>query len=298
MLDRFQGLQIFAALARLGSFTAAAAETGVSRPMASKHIRELEARLGVRLFNRTTRSTKLTDAGRIYLERVSGLLDGLAETEVRLSDAQDTVRGTLRVAAPPAFGAFYLAPIIARFMAQHPEVRVRLDLSDRRFDLVEEAIDVEITVRELEDSSFVARRLGEVNMRVCAAPSYLESCGKPRRPEELARHDCLIYSNNPATMVADWQFRRRGESFHVTVKGRFASNVGDALCQYAQSGTGLVRLPDYIVREPIGRGRLVSILDNFAPALRPIHAVYAHRQYLPARLRQFLEFAANELGRH
>ena len=295
MLDRFVGLQIFTAVARHGSFTVAADEVGVSRAMASKHIRALESRLGVRLFNRTTRSIRITEAGQTYLERATALLEDFDNLEAELVETQRALRGTLNIAAPPAFGAQYLAPVVASFMQQHEHIEVCLNLSDRRFDLIEESIDLEVTVRELEDSSFIARRLGEVTMMTCASPDYLIRCGIPRRPEQLDSHNCLIYSNNPAQMSADWQFQRRGKAFQIRVSGNFMSNVGDALCQHAISGSGIVRLPDYLVRIPVEAGTLVPVLENFSPPLRPVHALYPHRQFQLARVKQFLDFAESAL---
>lgn len=296
MLDRFTSMQVFLSLVRHGTFAAAADEMGLSRAMASKHIQALESHLGVRLFNRTTRTTRLTEAGERYYESISHLLDELDHIETRLSDEAGSVRGQLAIAAPPAFGSFHIAPIVADFMAAYPQVQVRLHLVDREVDLLEDNIDIAVTVGELEDSSYIARKLGQVRMLVCASPDYLAAHGRPRRPEDLVRHDCLIYSTSSPNLQADWQFRRHGELFEVRVQGQFVCNVGNALRTMAVAGRGVARLPDYMVRRHLKENLLEEVLTRFSPPLRPVYALYPHRERLPGKVVGFLEFAARALG--
>jgi len=210
----------------------------------------------------------------------------------RLGEEAASVRGLLTVAAPPAYGAFVLAPIVADFMSHHPEINVRMALADRPVDLVDEGIDIAITVRELADSSNVARRLSAVSLIVCGAPSYCARHGLPLRPEDLTHHNCLPYAEAGAHLHTAWQFRRDGNLFDVRVQGNFVSNVGNALRNVALGGTGLVRLPDYIVAADLASGALVELLADFAPPLRPVHALYPHRDHLPRKVRSFLEFAS------
>jgi DNA-binding transcriptional LysR family regulator len=292
MLDRFTSMQVFLALVRRGTFAAAADEVGVSRAMASKHIRALEARLGLRLFNRTTRRTRLTEAGERYFRQVDTLLADLDSIEARLGEEAASVRGLLTLAAPPAYGAFVLAPIVAAFMSTYPEISVCMTLADRPVDLVDEGIDVAITVRDLTDSSNVARRLSAVRLIVCGAPAYLVRHGTPHRPEDLTRHNCLPYAEAGAHLHTDWQFLYNGETFDIRVQGNFVSNVGNALRNLAVSGVGLVRLPDYIVATDLASGALVELLADFAPPLRPVYALYPHREHLPRKVLSFLDFAA------
>ena len=292
MLDRFTGMEVFLALVRRGTFAAAADEVGLSRAMASKHIQALERRLGVRLFNRTTRSTRLTEAGERYYRDIETLLGELEQVEARLGEEAATVRGVLTIAAPPAYGAVHVAPIVAAFMARYPEIKVRLTLADRAVDLVEEGIDIAITVRELADVSYVARRLGAVRLVVCAAPAYLARHGVPRRPRELGDHNCLAYAETVAHLHADWQFRQEGRIVDVRAHGNFVSNVGNALRNLAVAGCGIVRLPDYIVTAELASGALVEILADFAAPLRPVHALYAHRVQVPRKIAAFLDYAS------
>jgi len=291
MLDRYTSMQVFLALVRRGTFTAAATELGISRAMASKHIQALEDHLGVRLFNRTTRNNRLTAAGARYFERVDALLAELDEVEASLGEEAARVSGTLTLAAPPAFGTIHVAPLVAAFMARHPDVRLRLTLADRRLDLVDEGIDAAVTVRELEDTSYIARYLTSVRLIVCAAPAYLERHPAPATPEDLVGHNCLTYAESGASMRAQWQFRAAGAPLDVRVDGNFVSNVGAALRNVALAGHGIARLPDYIVAADLADGHLIALLDDWAPALRPVHVLYPHREHVPARLRAFLDFA-------
>ncbi|MGE0484668.1 MAG: LysR substrate-binding domain-containing protein [Gammaproteobacteria bacterium] len=296
MLDRFTSMQVFLALVRRGTFAAAAEELGISRAMASKHIQALEDHLGLRLFNRTTRTTRLTEPGERYYERVYRLLNELDNIEARLSEEVGSVRGMLAIAAPPAFGAFHVAPVVGEFMRTYPDVQVRLVLADRPIDLVDEGIDVAITVRELADTSYIARRLSAVRMLVCAAPAYLTAHGRPRNPEDLVAHNCLIYSETPTHMHAEWQFRRGTGGFGVRVHGNFVSNVGNAIRNLALAGQGIARLPDYIVADDINRGTLAEVLARFSPPLRPVYALYPHRDHLPGKVVRFLDFAARSFA--
>ena len=293
MLDRLLSMQVFLAVARHGTFTAAAEELGLSRAMASKHLQTLETHLGVRLVNRTTRTTRLTEAGARYYEQLSVLLTELDDVEAGIGQDATQVRGTLTVAAPPGYGATHVAPIVGAFMRHHPGIRVRLVLIEGQPDLVDAGIDVAITVRELADTSYIARKLGAVRLIVCAAQHYLDSRGRPRKPADLVDHNCLIYAETAAQLRAEWLFRRRGHTLPQAVTGNFVSNVGQAIRELAIAGGGVARLPDYLVEDALKTGELVEVLQTFAPPLRPVHALYAHRDHLPAKVLRFLEYAAD-----
>lgn len=292
MLDRLTSMQVFLTVVRSGKFAKAASELGLSRAMATKHVRSLEDHLGVRLLNRSTRVTRLTEAGRRYYEQIAELLTQLDLIESRLSDDTAEVRGMLAVAAPPLFGALHLAPVIAAFMTNFPEVKVRLTLTDRAIDLVDEGIDVAVSVRELADSSYIARRLTAVRMTVCASPDYLAARGRPQHPRDLAGHNCLLFAEQPLQHAAEWRFQHDAEPLTVRVHGDLVSNAGDALRNIAAQGRGIVRLPHYIVADDLATGRLLAILEPYEPALRTVYALYAHRNHQPGKLRAFLDFAS------
>lgn len=295
MLDRYTSMQVFLSLVRRGTFAAAADELGISRAMASKHIQALETRLGVVLFNRTTRTTRLTEAGERYFLQLDLLLAELDTLERRLGKEAAGVRGTLTIAASPAYGALRIAPVIADFMACYPDVRVRLTLADRLADLVEDGVDIAITAAEVDDPTCVSRRLSAMRMVVCATAEYLARHGRPQQPEHLIRHNCLVHAEAVIRLHGEWQFRRRESCFNVRVAGDFASNVGSALRDLAVAGHGIVRLPDYIVSNDLANGTLLEILDDFAPPLCPIHALHLHREHLPRKIGAFLDFACEAL---
>jgi len=290
MLDRITSIQVFLAVALKGSFTQAAAELDMSRAMVSKHVQALEEHLGVRLFNRNTRSIHLTEAGNAYRSRIDPVLSALAQIETNIGDMSDSAGGTLAVAAPTSFGLFHLAPIIARYMAANPEVAVQLMLTDRSVNLIDEGFDVAIQIRELTDSSLVARRLSEVKMIACAAPDYLAEHGEPQRPQELETHNCLVFSEIVHRDHGTWMFGPQADPLSVDVRGNLVSNQGDALRIAAVAGRGIVRLPSYIVRDDIASGRLTAILTDFDPQIRPIYAVYPHREFLASKVRRFVDY--------
>ena len=292
MLDRLTSMRVFVALIRLGTFAAAADALGMSRAMASKHLRALEDHLGARLVNRTTRAMRLTAAGTRYFERVHTLLDDLADIESMVSAESDHIVGRLTVAAPPAYGVIRLVPRIAEFMALHPALTVKLVSTDRLVDLVEDGVDVAITVRDLEDSSNVARHLTSVRLLVCGAPAYLAQAGIPEHPSELSAHNCLVFSPSETSHATVWQFQHGDATDDSAVSGDLTANTGDALRAAAVAGRGLARLPDYLVERDIEAGLLEPVLQGYAPPARPVHALYAARRHLPARVRHFIDFLA------
>ena len=295
MLDRFTSMRIFVAIARRGSFAEGAEEIGVSRAMASKHIKALESHLGVRLLNRTTRSIGLTEVGQIYLERIGVLLEQLETIEQQATNQSVEPKGNLAIAAPTSFGAFHLAPVVAAYMTKYPDINIRLTLTDRNVDLIDEGFDLAVRVGELEDSSHIARRLGMVRMVVCAAPDYLARHGEPQQPSDLERYNCLIFSETGIKAKTEWPFTIGGRAMSISARGDLVSNRGDALRVAAMAGRGIVRLPDYMVEEVLGNGDLIAVLTDFEPPRKPIYAVYLHREMLPSKIRTFVDYAATAL---
>jgi DNA-binding transcriptional LysR family regulator len=279
---------VFLAVARHGSFSAAADELGLSKAMISRHVSRLESRLGVRLLNRTTRRVGLTEAGTAYRDRMKELLEDFHETEQSVANLSTEPRGMLRVLAPTSFGSFHLARAVADFRKAYAEVDVDLVLTDRPGDLVEEGMDLAIRVGDLEDSSFVARKLAQARVVVCAAREYLDAHGRPKHPDDLRRHDCLVYTGRQ--LSGDWSFTIDGTVRMDRFEGHIRSNIGDALRVAALQGSGVVQMPTYMVGLDIAAGRLEVVLENFEPPPRPIHAIYLYRRYLSAKVRTFVNF--------
>lgn len=297
MLDRITSIEVFLSVARHGSFSKAAQSLDMSRAMVSKHVKALEEKLGVRLFNRNTRSIHLTEAGNAYRARVHPLIDGLTDIETNIADMGSRVAGTLAVTAPTTFGTFHLSPLVASYMADFPDVLVQLMLTDRSVNLIEEGFDVGIQIRELDDSSLVARRLQQVDVLTCAAPSYLAAHGEPRHPRDLSAHKCLGFAEAVHTDHVTWIFNVDGAGVSIDVEAAMISNQGDALRIAAIAGRGVVNLPGYIVADDIAAGRLVHILSPFSSHTRPIYVVYPHREYLGSKVRTFVDYLAEVLGR-
>lgn len=287
-MDRLTSIEVFLEVARHESFSAAADELGLSKAMVSRHVGQLENKLGVRLLNRTTRSVGLTEAGSAYRDRMKELLEDLEETEQSVAKLNTEPRGMLRVLAPTSFGSFHLARAIADFRKTYPEVDVDLVLTDRPGDLVEEGLDLAIRVGELEDSNLVARKLAQARVVVCASPQYLEAHGRPRHPDDLRRHDCLVYTGRQ--LSGDWSFTIDGTVRMDRLEGHIRSNIGDALRVAALQGSGIVQMPTYMVGLDIAARRLEVVLENFEPPPRPVYATYLYRRYLSAKVRAFVNF--------
>ena len=217
------------------------------------------------------------------------MLAELAALEHAVGQFSDAPHGLLKVLAPTSFGSFQLAPVIAEYAQRYPSVQVQLNLSDRPTGLMEEGVDVEIHIGALPDSSLVARRIAEVQLIVCGTPEYLERHGVPTTLADLARHNCLRYSQG--SRKGSWLFRVDGEDVATRVQGDFEATTGDAVRMAALGGLGLVQLPSYMVREDLAAGRLRAVLTASAPAPVPLYAVYAHRD-LSATVRAFVELLA------
>ncbi len=287
-MDKLTSMKVFVRVAKLGSFSAAAEDLGISKAMASKHITALENTLGVRLLNRTTRKISLTEVGSAYRERVKHILAEIEETEISVSQLNTEPRGTLKMMAPTSFGAFHLSRAAADFMEEYPEISVELILSDREADLAEEGLDIAVHVGELSDSSLIARRIASARMVVCASPEYLERHGVPQEPEDLVNHSCLLFT--PRFPANEWYFRKDETDITVKVSGCMRSNVGDTLRVGGIKGLGLIQQPTYMVGQDIKMGRLQVVLEDYEPPQRPIYVMYLHRRHLSAKVRAFVDF--------
>lgn len=288
-MDRFAAIQVFAQVVEAGSFAKAAERLGLSTSATSRQVAELESHLQTRLLNRTTRRVSLTESGRAFYERAVQLLGDLDEAEAEASRAAVVPRGTIRLTTSVNFGVRHVGPAIADFMAEHPEVRFDVSLSDRVVDLVEEGFDIAIRIGPPGADNLVARKLGETRLVPCASPAYLAASGAPATPEDLARHSCFTYEYVSPRHV--WRFRDRAGAEHaVRVSGRLHSNNGDLLAEVAARGGGIVFEPAFIVGPEVRSGRLVPLLQEFVPPPVPIYALYPSRKHLSAKVRRFVEF--------
>ncbi len=294
-MDRFHSIAAFVRVVEAGSFAGAAERLGVSVSSVSRQVSELEAHLGARLLNRTTRRLSLTEPGRAFHERSVQLLADLEEAEASAGAGTVTPRGTLRVSCGVSFGVSYVAPAMGAFMARYPALRLDVELSDRVVDLVDEGFDAAVRVGAIGGQNLVARKVGATRLVCCASPSYIARHGEPRTPEDLARHACLLYQYAPQRDT--WSFTdRQGRERKVRVSGPFNSNNGAFLAALARDGIGIANEPDFIVGPDLRDGRLVPVLCNFKPVTSGIHVVYASRRHLSAKVRAFAEFMAQRFA--
>lgn len=293
-MDTLTGMRVFRRVVERGSFSAAAADLELSNGAVSKHIGQLEAHLGARLLNRTTRRLSLTEAGRAYYERCVRLLDDLDEAERAVRQMHAAPRGRLKISAPMSFGILHLAPALPEFGVRYPEVELDVVLNDRFVDLIEEGYDVALRIiTDLPDSTLVARRLASIRRVVCAAPVYLERHGVPMTPEDLKRHHCLIYS----LTGDDWWFDGPEGRQTVRVAGKYRINNSIALREALVAGMGIALIPTFLVGPLIATGVLVSLLDRHHTAeSHTLYAVYPQNRYLSPKVQAFVGFLSNRFG--
>ncbi len=268
-MDRLDTMRAFVAVADLRSFTEAARRLRLSPAAVTRAVAVLEDRLGLSLLTRTTRSVKLTQGGAVYLEACHRLLDDFDAAERLVRGEQATPRGTLTVAAPLMFGRLHVLPLVAEMLRAHPELRIRLLLSDRTVHLVEDGIDVAVRIGDLPDSALTAFKVGEIHRVVVASPAYLAARGTPATPAALGGHDLIAFEGIGATN--EWRF---AGGIGVRVEPRLAVNSADAAIAAAEGGLGVTRTLSYQVHASVAEGRLRRLLEDFAPPAMPVHVVH------------------------
>ncbi|WP_247334275.1 LysR family transcriptional regulator [Bradyrhizobium sp. 147] len=282
-------MNVFLRVIERGSLSAAGRELGLSPAAISNQIRSLEDWLGTRLLNRTTRQLTLTEAGEAFRDRCETILSQVSEAEAAAAALQGAPRGLLRLTAPTTFAIRYLGPVVAAYLARFPEVQIDMVLNDRVVDLIEEGFDLAIRIGELTDSNLIARQIAPSRFAVCAAPSYLERCGEPSRPSELADHHCLEYSLR--TPAGRWLFAGpEGQHSTVSISGRLRATNGDLLRSAAVEGLGITLAPTFIVGEDIKSGRLVPLLQGYEVKPAAIFAVRSPGRNPPLKVRSFIDF--------
>ncbi|MDP3082527.1 MAG: LysR family transcriptional regulator [Rubrivivax sp.] len=288
-MDRLKQIESFAAVAAKGSLTAAARAEDVAPAVIGRRIDALEERLGVKLLLRTTRRVTLTHEGSAFLEDCQRVLADLANAEASVSAGGVKASGHLRITAPAGFGRRHVAPLVPRFIAQHPDVSLSLNLSDRVVDLVNEGMDCAVRVGDLPDSGLVSVRLAD-NRRLCvAAPAYLQRAGVPATPAELARHACLTLSSD-ASQPRGWAFQVDGALTHLRPGAQIDCNDGQVLHDWCLQGLGIAWRSTWEVEAEVANGTLQVVLDEFAAPPNGIYAVFPQRKHLPLRVRLWIDF--------
>jgi DNA-binding transcriptional LysR family regulator len=294
-LPDLEALAIFAKIAELRSFSAAAKELELSKPTVSKAMTRLERRLGTRLLNRSSRRLALTDAGRQLASRAAGIL---AEGEAAESEAlaqSASPRGLVRLSAPMSFGLREVGPALPEFLAAYPEVAVDLHLSDEIVDLIGGGFDAALRIAALPDSSLLVRRLRGVDRFLVGSPAYLDRHGRPAHPQDLTRHACLCYAYLPAPEL--WRFvNDKGEEAAIKPAGPFRANNADALMPALLAGQGLAVQPDFVVGEALADGRLEAVMPGWKPPEIALHLVMPPGGPRPARVEALAGFLVRRLG--
>ena len=295
-MDTLGAMRAFAQVVDSGNFSAAARQMGVAISSVSRQVGELEYKLGARLFYRTTRQLSLTEAGQLYYDRVAGILTAVDEATLAVAEKDGSPSGILRLTLPTGIGRYIVASILPNFLANHPNIRTVLSMTDQMIDIVEAGIDLAIRVGPQRDSSLIARRIGVSRRVVCASPGYLESAGTPRAPSDLARHNCLTFRAHPGANA--WKFVRPDKTIEVRVTGSLFATNADALTAAAGAGLGLILLPDWNMASELAEGKLVEVLSDWraVPEASPIFAVYPPQGQLAPKVRALVDFLVDQVG--
>lgn len=293
-MDLFNQLRAFVATAQSGSFTGAAVQMGISNRLTSKYVAELEQRLGVRLFQRTTRKVGLTPAGSDLLARAPALLDDLDDMLADVSESSKGLSGVLRISAPITFGELYIAEMLARFAEHHPGITIDLRLSDAFSDLATEGIDLAFRIGRFDMASLKVRRLGTFHSLPVASPAYLARAGRPETPNDLSKHGCIVDTNR--TNPRRWTFEHNGTRVAVQIEGRFHVNSASAAVDLARRGLGIAYVPSFALRGALDSGDLVRLLESHNGERGDIAAVYLEGRTLPRKVRALIDFAVGDVG--
>ncbi|MSQ63460.1 MAG: LysR family transcriptional regulator [Betaproteobacteria bacterium] len=294
MSDSLYEMLVFSKVVTAGSLSAAGRDLGVSTAVVSRRLAALEARLGVRLVNRTTRRLALTDEGASYHDACTRILGEIEAADAAAATRRVVPQGVLKAALPASFGHLHVAPLVPQFAERYPQVKLALSLSDRTVNVIEEGFDLAIRIGELEDSSLAARKLAPNRRVVCASPDYLKRHPAPRAPGDLQRHNCLTTTE----LQMNWEYKAPdGKRGAVRVSGRYACDNWEVLRDWALAGMGVALKSTWDVRRQVEDGSLVRLLPgyDFGPDVA-IYAVYPHRRYLPAKTRVFIDYLAESFG--
>jgi DNA-binding transcriptional LysR family regulator len=295
-LDKWTEMHVFVEAVKRGGFSAAGRQLNLSPSAISKLVSRLENRLGVRLFNRTTRTLHLTEAGQAFFKRCIEILEDVEDAETSIIGFGHVPKGVLRINSTPGFFKHQLLPIMAEFQQLYPQLVLEFQLTGQSIDLINEGVDLAIRLGVLKDTSLVARKLGESNRVICASPQYIKTHGIPLKPQDLLHHNCLRLSTND--VFNRWEFYSKNEEEIIEVDGQFVTDNVEALYEYALLGGGIVRLSGFMVGEAIKAGSLVPILKDYSIKKQQIHAVFPHRKHLPAKVRVLLDFLFDRFSKN
>ncbi len=293
-MESFGAIPVFVAVVEYGGFSPAARFLGISKSAVSKRITQLEEQLGVKLLHRTTRKLSLTEAGEHYYEHASKANAAAQDAEDAVAQLQGEPQGRLRINTPMSFGRLHMAPMIPEFLKKYPKISIDLVMDDKVVDLVSGSFDIAIRTGELADSSLIARRLAPLNSVLCASPEYLKINSVPQQLDDLLQHNCLSfsYSND----VKEWSFIKEDKRFNIEVTGNYQVNNSEALRDAVLQGLGIARLPTFVAGPDIKSGKIIPLFTDYQMPSQVISAVLIERQFMPAKVRAFLDFSIAFFG--
>lgn len=300
-MDRFRTMESFVRVVRAGSFTIAASQLGLSRALISRHVSELETRLGVRLLSRSTRSLSLTDEGAAYLQFCEKVFRDIETSERAILRTPLEPAGSLKILAPKSFGSVHLSDAVVAFAKAQPRLRISLLLENTpyrgTYDFAERSIDLVLCFSTLRGASVREQQIASMEWVVCAAPDYLARAGRPQTPADLGDHACLVHAGtSPNDSI--WRFEGPKGPVAVKVRGTFFSDTAMALRKAAVAGLGIAMVPSYVVRDDIAAGRLVTVLPRYPLAPRPLLAVYPRTPAVPRKVQAFIDFLKDWMAAH
>lgn len=295
-MDKFEAMRVYTAVVKTGSFTRAAEAMRLPKASVTMRIQSLEAHLGVKLLQRSTRAVRVTDDGRAYYEQCVRLLNDLEDVEQSLHAAQVTPRGKLRVDMPAAVARFIVAPSLSDFHAQFPEVELRIGSTDRTIDLLEEGVDCVIRAGKLQDSGLIAHTVALATMGVFAAPAYIQRHGTPRHPHELETHACIAFFQARTGAVPKWDFARNGEQINIQPHPHFQFSDGQSVTAAGLAGQGIFEAPVFSIATELQSGALQVVLPDWQRARVPVSIVYPQNRHLSARVRCFVDWVSKRLA--
>ncbi len=297
-MNKLQAMQVFVRVVETGGITRAADSLQISKAGATTLIQQLEADLGVKLLNRTTRSVSVTTDGAAYYPRCVAILAEVRDTEESLTQRHASPQGRLRVEVPTLMARLVIVPALPAFFARYPDIDLQLGCSERRADLIEEGIDCAVWSGELENSTLIARRVGQLYFGTCAAPSYLAAHGEPHHPDELGVHRCINHFSPRTGKIFDWVFAKNGVRIQTPLRGHIALDDENSYLAAAEAGLGIAQIPAFVLKEAMERGSLELLLGDWFPEPAPLNVVYPQNRHLSSKIRVFVDWVAELFSEH
>jgi len=293
-MESFGAIPVFVTVVESGGFSPAAKLLGISKSAVSKRVTQLEEQMGVKLLHRTTRKLSLTEAGEHFFQHARIAHQAAKDAQDAVAQLQGEPQGRLRINTPMSFGRLHIAPLIPEFLKRYPKISIEMVMDDKVADLIGEGFDIAIRGGDLPDSSLIARKLAPLRNVLCASPEYIEKHGRPIELSQLTDHNCLIFTYSKD--IKEWLFIKDGQTQSVEVTGNYNVNNSEALREALLQGVGIGRLPTFVAGPDIKSGKLVSLFEEYQMPDKTIYAVFPERQYLPSKVRAFIDFAVEYLG--